>query len=154
MVAYILIIPAVIGACLWSGSLLPAMYLVLPRLYGGALSQLFNLTQHAGLDEDVYDHRLNTRTVYLNPVFSFLYINMNYHIEHPMFPMVPFHALPTLHDLIKDDCPPPYDGLAEAYAEIVPALMRQRGDPGFFVQRDLPKGQAPSMPIDGFVPAR
>ena len=82
-------------------SILPAMFVVLPRFYGGPLSQFFNIMQHAGLDEDVYDHRLNTRTVLMNPVFDFLYMNMNYHVEHHMFPMVPYYALPKLHDLIK-----------------------------------------------------
>jgi hypothetical protein len=37
---------------------------------GTPLSQVFNITQHAGLDEDVYDHRLNTRTVLMNPVVA------------------------------------------------------------------------------------
>ena len=44
----------------------------------------------------------------MNPVFRFLYWNMNYHVEHHMFPMVPYHALPELHEEIKHDCPPPY----------------------------------------------
>ena len=38
------------------------------------------------------DHRLNSRTVYMNPISRFIYWNMNYHIEHHMFPMVPYHA--------------------------------------------------------------
>ena len=41
------------------------------------------------------------RTVYMNPVLRFLYWNMNYHIEHHMFPMVPYHALPKLHEEMK-----------------------------------------------------
>jgi fatty acid desaturase len=63
--------------------------------------------QHAGLAENVLDHRLNTRTVYMNPISRFIYWNMNYHIEHHMFPMVPYHALPRLHEVIKADLPPP-----------------------------------------------
>jgi fatty acid desaturase len=86
----------------------------------------------------VYDHRLNTRTVLMNPVFNFLYMNMNYHIEHHMFPMVPFYALPKLHDLIRDQCPKPYANLRQAYAEIIPALLRQRRDPTYFLARELP----------------
>jgi Na+-transporting NADH:ubiquinone oxidoreductase subunit F len=43
----------------------------------------------------VLDHRLNCRTVYMNPIHRFLYWNMNYHVEHHMFPLVPYHALPT-----------------------------------------------------------
>ena len=45
---------------------------------------VYALTQHAGLGEDVLDHRLNTRTVKMNVVNGFLYWNMNYHVEHHM----------------------------------------------------------------------
>ena len=50
---------------------------------------LMGLAQHAGLQEDIKDHRLTTRTVYLNPIFSFLYWHMECHGEHHMFPQVP-----------------------------------------------------------------
>lgn len=143
---YLALILIVVLSCLAMGSILPAMFVVLPRFYGGLFPQLFNLTQHAGLDEDVFDHRLNTRTVMMNPFFCFLYANMNYHIEHHMFPMVPFYRLPKLHMLIKDDCPPAYRGLGAAWAEIIPTLIRQRREPAFFVQRRLPPHSMPMMP--------
>ena len=47
----------------------------------------------------------------MNPVHRFLYWNMNYHTEHHMFPLVPYHQLPRLHALVKDDCPAPYPSL-------------------------------------------
>jgi fatty acid desaturase len=143
--AYVAIFAAVIGSCVAFGSLLPAMLIVLPRFYGGPLAQIFNITQHAGLDEDVYDHRLNTRTITMNPLFSFLYANMNYHIEHHMFPMVPFYALPQLHEMIKHQCPPAYPSLWAAYQDIVPALLRQRKDPAYFIRRELPGVAQPML---------
>jgi fatty acid desaturase len=76
----------------------------------------------------------------MNPIFRFLYWNMNYHVEHHMFPMVPYHALPRLHAAIKADCPPAYRSTVEAYREIIPTLLRQRKDPGYFVKRELPGG--------------
>ena len=122
-----------------SHSLLPAMLVgVLPTMYGSWLQLLFGLTQHAGLDEDVLDHRLNSRTVMMNPVFRFLYWNMNYHVEHHMFPLVPYHALPRLHEAIRHDCPPAYPSLLDAFREIVPAVLRQAKDPSYFVRRELP----------------
>ncbi len=114
------------------------MLIGLPTLYGGWLTIIFGVTQHAGLAEDVLDHRLNSRTVYMNPVFRFLYWNMNYHVEHHMFPMVPYHALPALHEAIKAECPPAYPSLLAAYREIIPAVLRQRRDPGYYVVRQLP----------------
>ena len=137
---YLASVALVIVACFATKSILPAMFVVLPRFYGGFFSQVFNLTQHAGLNEDVYDHRLNTRTIYMNPVFSFLYANMNYHIEHHMFPMVPFYRLPELHELVKAQCPPAYPGVIVAYREIIPALIRQQKEPSWYVRRALPEG--------------
>jgi fatty acid desaturase len=74
----------------------------------------------------------------MNPVFQFLYFNMNYHIEHHMFPMVPFHALPRLHARVEDVLPRTYSGLIEAFREIVPALVKQSRDANYFVLREVP----------------
>jgi fatty acid desaturase len=134
----------VIAACVATHSILPAMLVGLPSFYGAWLYLFFGLTQHAGLPENVLDHRRNSRTVYMNPVFRFLYSNMNYHVEHHMFPMVPYHALPRLHEIIKADCPPPYRSTAAAYAEILAALRRQVGDPAYHVERPLPARAAPA----------
>ena len=131
-----------LGMIAWSiavKSWLPLLYFPLGRLYGGWLHQVFALTQHAGLAEDVRDHRLNTRTIKLNPFFRFLYFNMNYHIEHHMFPTVPFHALPRLSERIQKDLPRQYKGLIDAYLEIVPVLIRQSSDANYFLLRELPE---------------
>ncbi len=114
------------------------MLIGLPRVYGTWLHIVFGLTQHAGLAEDVLDHRHNTRTVYMNPIFRFLYWNMNYHVEHHMFPMVPYHALPALHEEMKADTAPVYRNMIEAYREIIHALWKQSSDPDFFVPRAIP----------------
>lgn len=134
----------VIVACVTTRSILPAMFIGLPTLYGNFMSVYFGITQHAGLVENVLDHRLNSRTVYMNPMFRFIYWNMNYHVEHHMFPMVPYHALPLLHEAIKADCPPPYASTIAAYREIIPALIRQRRDPGYAVTRPL-RGTRPEI---------
>jgi fatty acid desaturase len=135
---YLAIFACVIVACAASRSILPAMLIGLPSFYGGFMTIFFGLTQHVGLAEDVLDHRLNSRTVYMNPIFRFLYWNMNYHVEHHMFPMVPYHALPQLHEAIKADCPPAYPNTLVAYREIIMALYKQTRDPGYFVKRELP----------------
>ena len=135
---YVAIFAATAVVCFMAGSILPAMLVGLPTFYGAFLALYFGLTQHAGLAEDVLDHRLNSRTVYMNPIFRFLYWNMNYHVEHHMFPMAPYHALPRLHEAIKAACPRPYASTIEAYREILPALARQLKDPSYFVERTLP----------------
>lgn len=128
---------AVIAACFAMDSIKPLLFIGLPSFYGAWLSLFFGVTQHSGLPENVLDHRLNCRTIYMNPVFRFLYWNMNYHTEHHMFPMVPFHALPRLHALIKDQCPAPYPSTIAAYREIIPALLKQVKDPHYAVRREL-----------------
>ncbi len=130
------------GVILWSiqrRSILPLMLIGLTNLFGTWLMVVYGMTQHAGLAENVLDHRLNCRTVYMNPAHRYLYWNMNYHIEHHMFPLVPYHALPRLHEAVKDDCPTPYPSLFAAWKEIAPAILRQAKDPAYHVKRRLPE---------------
>ncbi len=135
---YVLIYAGFIAWSLAIHSILPLMYVGLPSFYGAWLGLIYGTTQHAGLAEDVLDHRLNCRTVYMNPINRFIYWNMNYHVEHHMFPMVPYHSLAALHKELKPDMPKPYGSILEAYREIIPALLRQRKDPTYFVKRELP----------------
>ncbi len=136
---YLGIYLSIIALCLYHHSFLPLMFVGLPNLYGAWLMPVYGYTQHTGLAENVLDHRLNCRTVYMNPINRFLYWNMNFHTEHHMFPLVPYHQLPKLHALIKDDLPTPYSGLFDAYKEIIPAVAKQIKDPTFYVKRNLPK---------------
>ena len=136
---------AVLGASVWTDSILPFILIGLPRMYGAWHHVLTGLTQHVGLAEDVLDHRLNCRTVYMNPFSRFVYWNMNYHVEHHMFPMVPYHSLPELHMEMLPDCPKPYSGFWDAFREIVPTMLRQLKDPRYFVVRILPKNAHPAV---------
>ena len=134
-----LVIYAIVAAtALITGSVLPIILVGGPRLYGAWLHVVFGLTQHAGLPENVLDHRLNCRSVEMNPVLRFLYLNMNWHVEHHMFPMVPYHRLPDLHTEMAAECVPMKTGLIDAYREIIPALRRQRRDPTYAIERRLP----------------
>ncbi len=136
--AHLLVYCLVIGCAVFFETWLPVILIFAPRFMGSWLILLYSLTQHTGLAEDVTDHRRNCRTVKMNPINRFLYSNMNYHLEHHMYPLVPYYSLPKLHELIKDDCPPPYNGIIEAWREIIPAVMRQMKDPTYFVERPLP----------------
>ena len=126
-------------------SWIPVMLIGLPRLYGCWHMVLTGLLQHCGLAENVLDHRLNSRTVLINPVSRWIYWNMNYHVEHHMFPMVPFHALPQLHELIKHDLPAPNTSFLDAYREAIPAVMRQAREPDFYLRKPLPATAQPYL---------
>ncbi|MGR3542630.1 MAG: fatty acid desaturase family protein [Hasllibacter sp.] len=133
---------ATLGAALAFQSWIPVLLIGGPRLYGAWHHVMCGLLQHGGLAEDVSDHRLNTRTVLMNPVSRFLYWNMNYHLEHHMFPAVPYHRLPKLHALLRHDLPPPSPSIAAAYREMLPILWAQlRGEDRFLTPR-LPNGAA------------
>jgi fatty acid desaturase len=116
LVIYAAVIALAIGLRSW----LPVVLIGGPRLYGAFMLPVYGLTQHAGLGENVLDHRLNTRTVKMNVVNRFLYWNMNYHVEHHLFP-----------------------SLWAAYREIIPAILRQLRDQEYYVRRELPPGAAP-----------
>lgn len=119
------------------------MLIGLPRLYGAWHHVLTGLLQHGGLAENVIDHRLNSRTVLMNPVSRFIYWNMNYHVEHHMFPMVPYHALPKLHEMIKHDLPAPTPSMLAGYREMFPAFLRQLRNEDYFLKRELPPTARP-----------
>ena len=135
---YLAIYLGALALAIYLHTWLPVFLIWLPNVFGTWLLYVYNLTQHAGLAENVLDHRLNCRTVYMNPVNRFLYWNMNYHVEHHMFPLVPYHALPRLHALVKDDMPPPYPNILSAWREIIPTVRRQMKDYGYYVRRPLP----------------
>jgi Na+-transporting NADH:ubiquinone oxidoreductase subunit F len=129
---------AVIVASIVFQTWIPVLLIMLPQFFGTWLMIIHNTPQHAGLAENVLDHRLNCRTVYMNPISRFIYWNMNYHVEHHMFPLVPYHALPRLHEAVKDDCPPPYPSILSAWREILPTVLRQVKDPAYHAKRQLP----------------
>ena len=140
---WVLIYAATCALALVLGSILPLMVIGLPRLYGAWHHVMTGVLQHGGLAEDVLDHRLNTRTVYMNRISRFIYLDMNYHVEHHMFPMVPYYRLAKLHALIKDDLPAPSPSIYAAFKEMIPVLRRQVTDHDFFLKRELPASAQP-----------
>lgn len=125
------------------GSILPMMVIGLPRLYGAWHHVMTGVLQHLGLAENVTDHRLNTRTVLMNPVSRFIYLNMNYHLEHHMFTMVPYYNLPKLHAHLKNQLPVPERSIFAAYRRLLPVLWRQLRDEDAVILQDLPNGAPP-----------
>jgi fatty acid desaturase len=63
---------------------------------------------------------------------------MQYHVEHHMFPAVPFYNLPALRREIEHDLPPATHGLLATWREILPIVKKQRDDPGYFFTPPLP----------------
>ncbi len=140
---WLVIYGCVIGLAIWMGSVLPLMLVGLPRLYGAWHHVMTGVLQHLGLAENVSDHRLNTRTVLMNPVSRFIYLNMNYHLEHHMFTMVPYYHLPRLHELVRHDLPAPAPSIIAAFRRLIPVLVRQLKHEDAVIIPDLPPGATP-----------
>jgi fatty acid desaturase len=99
------------------------------RLAGGWVVQLFINSQHMCMSEAVPDHRYSTRSLACALPVRLLYWNMSFHIEHHLYPGVPFHALPEVNRLVRDELPMPVRGAWRANAEIVRVIRRQLADP-------------------------
>jgi fatty acid desaturase len=113
----------------------PFLLYFIPRFLGGCIVTLYVNTQHMCMAEDIYDHRLTTRSINCSLPERLLYWNMNYHIEHHLYPAVPFHALPALNQRIKDQLPPPLSSVVAANVDILRAVSRQRKEPQFNLSR-------------------
>ncbi len=97
----------------------PIVFVVTLAPFGATwFSHVLAAGQHVGLARDVKDYRRSTRTIILSPLLSFLYWNMNFHIEHHMYPGVPCYHLPKLQQEIGHDLPEPTLGLAALLDEL------------------------------------
>ena len=81
------------------------------------------MTQHLAAKVDTKDHRLSTYSVRINPILSFLYWHMEYHLEHHMFPMVPSYNLKKLRKEIDNELPKPFSSLFDFYKKVLPAVI-------------------------------
>lgn len=105
--------------------------------FGNWLNALVSLTQHVGMHGNSDDFRLNCRSMDLNPVFGFLYWQMQYHIEHHMYAAVPFYNLPKLYKVLKADLPE-RKNLIGTWVEIIDLVKKQKADPTYVKEVELP----------------
>jgi fatty acid desaturase len=91
---------AVLSVLIESDALL--IYWIVPVLIGQPFLRLYLMAEHTGcaLSSDML---ANSRTTMTNGAMRFIAWNMPFHAEHHAFPSVPFHALPAVHRLLRDD---------------------------------------------------
>jgi fatty acid desaturase len=100
--AYLAVYAALLAASLvWLGTLLLWIWL-LPLAIGFPLLRLYLLAEH-GRCAEVANMFENTRTTRTDALVRFIAWNMPFHTEHHVWPTVPFHRLPALHALMRDD---------------------------------------------------
>ena len=124
----------------------PLWFYVLPRLIGGPIMLMFNIIQHAEMQEDSPSIIESTRTFRTDPVGRFLYLNMHNHVEHHLYPQVPFFALNKLHEAIADQTPTPDPGFWRTNLDLLRVVIRRslgRNTKAAWIR------QAPHMVTDG-----
>ena len=130
-----------LGTLYWAytiGSFLPIMLVFTPSVYGSPLLHLCGLLQHGGLKPNSWDHRESARTFLCNPILGWLlYFNMQYHVEHHIFPQVPFYNLPKLHEALKDQLHPANPSFIAGLMEMIPAIFKMKTDPNYYIQKKL-----------------
>jgi fatty acid desaturase len=87
----------------WRGGWLPLLVQVwlIPLIVTASIGNMRGWAEHV---LTVRGHPLTeTRTVTSTRWFSFFHINLNYHLEHHLFPRVPWYNLPKVHSLLLDD---------------------------------------------------
>ncbi len=82
---------------------------IVPVLLGQPVLRLYLLAEHGDCPQ-VANMFENTRTVFTTRLMRFLAWNMPYHVEHHVYPSVPFHRLPELHQMIRQDLRVTADG--------------------------------------------
>ena len=135
---YLFIWLIVILISVYYGSFLPILYIILPQYYGKPIWFAVNITQHLGAAFDNKDHRKSTYSVKINPILSFLYWHMEYHLEHHMFPSVPSYNLQKLHKNIKNQLPTLFTSLFSFYKQILPTVIKQATNPKEYFKTTIP----------------
>ena len=120
-----LAIYALIAAAPFAGIWWPIWLLVVPRVLGAPVMLLFTLVQHVELQENSPSILDSTRSFRGSWLASFLYMNMNNHVEHHLYPQVPFHALPDLARAVEAQVPAPDPGFLRTNWEVFAVTLRR-----------------------------
>jgi fatty acid desaturase len=75
---------------------------LIPMLFINTLVNIRGMSQHTLLEHHS-DTIRGTRSILTNRVTSFFMCNENFHLEHHLYPGVPWYNLPRLHQATRDD---------------------------------------------------
>lgn len=114
-----------IGVAISFGATWLWWFLILPTLLGRPIVLLMTLIQHVEMAENSASILNSTRSCRSSPIASFLYLNMENHVEHHLYPQVPFFALPALHGELQDQLPSPDPGFWRTNLEVLSVVIRR-----------------------------
>jgi fatty acid desaturase len=75
---------------------------LIPMLFINTLVNIRGMSQHTLLEHHS-DPILGTRSILTNRVTGFFMCNENYHLEHHLYPGVPWYNLPRLHGALRQE---------------------------------------------------
>jgi fatty acid desaturase len=93
----------------------------LPALLAQPLLRALLIAEHTGCSQD-RNGLTNTRTTLTRFPIRLLMWNMPYHAEHHLYPAIPFHLLPALHQEVRGSLRHVAPGYVAANQEIIQSL--------------------------------
>lgn len=90
------------------------------------LLRIRGIAEHAGYEPNP-DQRMNSRTV-VNPLQTMIFAPhyAHYHLEHHVYPAVPYYNLPKLHQLLKERGHLPEQQIYSGYGKVLKELTRSK----------------------------
>ena len=92
LVVGVLAVACVPANHLWHGWFVPMLFI-------NTMVNIRGMSQHTLL-EHANDEVLGTRTILTTPLVRFFMCNENFHLEHHLYPAVPWYQLPQLHQAL------------------------------------------------------
>ena len=104
---------------IWFQSWAVLIYWLIPRIVAEPVERIIRMSEHVGCPR-VGDILFNTRTILTFAPMRWLSWNMAYHAEHHAIPLVPFHKLGKLHEVLH----PHLGEMRESYIKTVQHMVR------------------------------
>jgi fatty acid desaturase len=96
-----------VGICMATGYwFIPILVTFAPFYGAGFMGFMASAHQHACCDANDPDFRISCGDAILDPLTSFLYWHMEFHIEHHMFAGIPCYNLKAFSKFVADQLPP------------------------------------------------
>lgn len=115
-------IGAALAAAWWIAPAATVRVWLLPMLVAGQLTNLRSLAEH-GLTTGGSPFTA-TRSVRTTPIIAFFLCNLNLHLEHHLFPAVPWYNLPRVHRLLQPACRAAGSSVYDGYGRFLRDFLR------------------------------
>jgi len=91
---------------------------LIPMIFVHFMMNIRGMSQHLML-ENYHDPYKGARTIKAHPIVDFFLCNENYHIEHHLYPNIPWYNLKKLHEIIKDDLKKQNSNIVFSFREFI-----------------------------------